>query len=71
MEDLNVEVLDNGVRVTQQGTHYAVTYLRNQGSRSLESYELLAIPDIDGHEAIFLAAAWRAAYAEAKTLGWL
>jgi hypothetical protein len=71
MADLSVEVLDNGLRVTQPGTPYAVTYVRNQGSRTLESHELLAIPEIDGQEASFLAAAWRAAYTKAKDLGWI
>jgi hypothetical protein len=71
MADLSVEVLDNGLRVTQPGTHYAVTYVRNQGARTLESHELLAIPEIDGQEASFLAAAWRAAYTKAKALGWI
>ena len=69
MSDLSVEVLDNGLRVSQPGTHYAVTYVR--GSQTLESHELLAIPEIDGKEANFLAAAWRAAYEKAKDLGWI
>jgi hypothetical protein len=53
MTDLSVEVLDNGLRVTR--TDYSVTHLRNMGSQTLESHELLAIPDIDGQEASFLA----------------
>lgn len=71
MSDVSVEVFDDGLRVTQSGTPYAVTYLRNQGSRTLESHELLAIPEIDGQEASFLAAAWKAAFAKAKELGWI
>lgn len=71
MTDVSVEVFDNGLRVTQQGTPYVVTYVRNYASQTLESHELLAIPEIDGQEASFLAAAWKAAYAKAKDLGWL
>ena len=71
MSDVSVEIFDDGLRVTQSGTPYAVTYLRNQGSRTLESHELLAIPEIDGQEASFLAAAWKAAFAKAKELGWI
>ena len=71
MADLNVEVLENGLRVTEPGTHFAVTYLRNPASQSLECHELLALPEIDSSEASFLAAAWKAAFAKAKDLGWL
>ena len=71
MTDLCVEVLENGLRVTQPGTPFAVTYLRNQASKLLEAQELLALPEIDGQEASFLAAAWKAAFAKAKDLGWL
>ena len=70
LSDLYVEVLDNGLRVTQFGTPFVVTYVRNQGSQMLESHELLGIPEIDGQEASFLAAAWRAAYSKAKELAW-
>jgi len=48
-----------------------VTHLRNMGSQTLESHELLAIPEIDGQEARFLAAGWKAAYAKATDLGWV
>jgi len=71
MSSLSVEVLDNGLRVTNPHTPYSVTYIRNMGSRTLESHELLAVPDIDGQEALFLAAAWKAAHAKAKDLGWI
>jgi hypothetical protein len=37
----------------------------------LEAHELLAMPDINGQEASFLAAAWRAAHSKAKELGWI
>ena len=71
MVELCVEVLENGLRVTQRGTPFVVTYMRNQGSQLLEAQELLALPEIDGQQASFLAAAWKAAYAKAKDLGWL
>ena len=71
MSDVVVEVLDIGIRVTQPGATYSVNYVRNESSRMLEAHELLAMPDIDGHEASFLAADWRAAYAKAKELGWI
>lgn len=71
MTDLCVEVLENGLHVTRRGTPFAVTYLRHQASQTLEAQELLAIPEIDGQEASFLAAAWKAAFTRAKDLGWL
>lgn len=71
MSDLSVEVLENGLRVFQRGTHYSVTYLRTLGSPLLESRELLAIPEIDFAEASFLAKAWNAAFDKAKELDWI
>ena len=71
MSDVLVEVLDNGLRVTQPGATYSVNYIRNESSRMLEAHELLAMPDINGQEASFLAAAWRAAHSKAKELGWI
>lgn len=71
MTDISVEVLENGLRVTRPGTSYAVTFLRNAQWRMLEARELLSAPDISGHEASFVAEAWKAAYSEAKALGWL
>lgn len=71
MSDISVEVLENGLRVTQPGTSHAVTYLRNPQWRMLEARDLLNAPDISGPEAVFVAKAWKAAYSEAKALGWL
>ncbi|GFO82196.1 hypothetical protein [Methyloceanibacter sp.] len=71
MSDISVEVLENGLRVTQPGTSYAVTFLRNAQGRMLEAEELLNAPNISGREAMFAAQAWKAAYNEAKSLGWI
>jgi len=71
MSDISVEVLDNGLRVTRPGTPYALTYELNPQWRMLEASELLTAPDISGQEASFAAEAWKAAYSEAKALGWL
>ena len=46
MAELCVEVLENGLRVTQRGTPFVVTYMRNQGSQLLEAQELLALPEL-------------------------
>lgn len=71
MSNICVEVLENGLRITQPGTSFAVTFLRNAQCRMLEAQELLTAPNISGREASFVAQAWKAAYAEAKSLGWL
>ncbi len=39
--------------------------------RMLEAADILSAPSISGHEASFAAEAWKAAYSEAKALGWL
>ena len=65
MSDVSVEVFDDGLRVTQSGTPYAVTYLRNQGSRTLESHELLAIPEHLRVEAL-ISVGWPAEVKEAR-----
>ena len=71
MSDIDVEVLENGLRVTRPGTSYALTFQRNAQCRMLEASELLTAPSISGQEASFAAEAWKAAYTEAKALGWL
>ncbi|ODS00133.1 hypothetical protein AUC68_03205 [Methyloceanibacter methanicus] len=71
MSDISVEVLENGLRVSRPGTSYVLTFLRNAQWRMLEARELLEAPSISGHEASFAAEAWKAAYSEAKALGWL
>jgi len=71
MSDITVEVLENSLRVTRPGTSYAVTFQRNAQWRMLEASELLNAPSISGQEPSFAAAAWKAAYTEAKSLGWL
>lgn len=71
MSDIDVEVLENGLRVTRPGTSYAVTFRRNPQWRMLEASELLTAPNLSRQEASFAAEAWKAAYSEAKDLGWL
>lgn len=71
MSDIAVEVLENGLRVTRPGTSYALTYQLNPQWRMLESSELLNAPSLSVSEAFFAAEAWKAAYSEAKSLGWL
>ena len=71
MRDLAVEVLENCLRVTRPGTSYAAMYQRNSQWRMLESSELLTAPDISVSEATFAVEAWKAAYSEAKALGWI
>ena len=71
MSDIAVEVLENGLRVTRPGTSYEVTYQRNAQWRMLEAADILNAPSISGREASFAAEAWKAAYSEAKALGWL
>ncbi|MEM7399095.1 MAG: hypothetical protein AAGF48_14860 [Pseudomonadota bacterium] len=71
MSDIAVEVLENGLRVTRTGTPYTLTFQRNAQWRMLEASELLNAPSISGPEATFAAEAWKAAYSEAKSLGWL
>ena len=71
MSNISVEVLENGLHVTQPGTSYAVTFLRNAECRMLEARDLLNAPNISGHEALFAAQAWKAAYDQAKSLGWI
>jgi hypothetical protein len=71
MSDIDVEVLDDALRVTRPGASLAVTFQRIAQWRMLEARELLTAPSISALEASFAAEAWKAAYSEAKALGWL
>jgi len=71
MNDLQVEVRDGDIRIAKRGTPFAVTYRKNSVSPILEAHEILEGPEISSDEAIFLAAAWNAAFKKAKALGWL
>mgnify|MGYP001819469742 CR=1 FL=1 len=68
---LRVKVHDEAIQVMRPGTALAVTFQRNRGSGILEAHELLGKPWASGEEIEFVAAAWRLAYAEAKSQGWL
>jgi hypothetical protein len=71
MSDIDVEVLEDALRVTRPGTSFALTFQRVARCRMLEAPELLYAPSISALEASFAAEAWKAAYSEAKALGWL
>jgi hypothetical protein len=71
MSDIDVEVLEDALRVTRPGTSLALTFQRVAQWRMLEARELLTAPSISALEASFAAEAWKAAYSEAKALGWL
>jgi hypothetical protein len=59
------------IRVSRRGTPLVVTYRKNSVSPILEAPEILGKQGLEPQELPFLAAAWKAAYAEAKELGWL
>jgi len=68
MPDLSLKVDRNDIIVSKPSVGLSITY-RKQG-RILESIEPLPI-DPSGEELIFLARAWKAAFAKAQSLGWL
>jgi hypothetical protein len=71
MSDIAVEVLDDALRVNKPGTSLALTFQRFAQWRMLEARELLTAPSMSALEASFAAEAWKAAYSDAKALGWL
>ena len=71
ISDIDVEVLEDALRVTRPGTSLALTFQRVAQWRMLEARKLLTAPSISALEASFAAEAWKAAYSEAKALGWL
>jgi hypothetical protein len=70
MIDLSVEVRCQDIVVTKPGTGLSVTYRRERNEPTLVALcSMRSDPDAD--TLAFLAEAWRAAHAKAKTLGWL
>ena len=70
MNDLSVEVRHHDIVVTQPGTGRCVTYRRDPSSPTLDALcDLRTDPDLETLQ--FLTEAWKAAYAKAKSLGWL
>jgi hypothetical protein len=68
MDDLFVEVRDRDVIVSRPSRGQSVTYRKDHGGPLLVALD----PIRDDHEPLaFLAKAWKAAYHEAKGLGWL
>jgi hypothetical protein len=68
MPDLSVKVDRNDIVVAKPSVGLSVTY-RKQG-RILEAVDHLRI-DPSAEELIFYVRAWKAAFAEAQSLGWL
>jgi hypothetical protein len=70
MTDLSVEVRHHEIIVSQPETGRCVTYRRDSNSPMLEAVcPMRSDPDAETLE--FFTAAWNAAYAKAKALGWL
>jgi hypothetical protein len=70
MPDLSVEVRFQDIVVTKPGTGLCVTYRRALNERILLALcSMRSDPDAD--TLAFMAEAWEAAHAKAKTLGWL
>jgi hypothetical protein len=68
MANLNVEVRNHDIVVTKPGTDLGVTYRKHPQSPMLVA---LGFTRFDFVETGFLVQAWKAAYAKAKSLGWL
>ena len=68
MPDLSVKVDRHDIVVTKPSVGLSVTY-RKQG-RILEAIEPLPI-NPSAEDLIFLVRAWKVAFAEAQSLGWL
>ncbi len=67
---LSVEVFDDRIVIQDPGSGFSVTYWRAFERGALIADDNLR-DDSSQAELKFLAAAWKAAYAEAKALGWL
>ena len=70
MTDLSVEVRYHDIIVSQSGTGLCVTYRRDPNSPMLEALCSMR-SDPDAETLRFFNEAWKAAYAKAKSLGWL
>ena len=70
MTDLSVEVRYHDIIVSQPGIGLYVTYRRNSNSPMLEALCPMR-SDPDAETLRFFAEASKAAYANAKSLGWL
>jgi hypothetical protein len=68
--DLSVEVRHHEIVVSQPETGRCVTYRRDSNSPMLEAVCSMRC-DPDAETLKFFTAAWKAAYAKAKALGWL
>jgi hypothetical protein len=72
IEDLNLEVRDGDIIVTQPGTDYAITYRKVPGLPGLTMTESwLDINPTTPAVAEFRARAWMLANAKARGLGWI
>lgn len=71
MDNFQVEVTEYGIRVARTATGQSVLFRRVPGAAILEADDVLQKPEIWGHEASFLAEAWKRAYAAASERGWL
>ena len=70
MLDVSTEVADRDIVVTEAGNGLSITYRKDRFGPLL-----FAIDPMRGawnrEKAEFMAEAWKAAYAKAKSLGWL
>jgi len=69
MEDLVVNVRDQEITVTRASSSQTVTYRREHGGPMLVVLDDMR--GLDTERLAFLAGAWRAVFAEAKSLRWL
>ena len=70
MPDLSVEVRCQDIVVSKPGTGLSVTYRRERNEPMLVALGSMRC-DPDADTLAFMAEAWEAAHAKAKTLGWL
>jgi hypothetical protein len=68
MSDLSVDVNRNDIMVSKPSSGLSVTYRRT--GRVLVALDSMR-KDPKGEELIFLVRAWKAAFAKARSLGWL
>jgi hypothetical protein len=73
MRQLELLVKGGDIIVTMPGTRYTVTYYKPNKSPQLYARLITAKDDLraDVNLSQFLAAAWRAANAKARELGWI
>jgi len=70
MTDLFIEVRDRDIVVRRPETGHSVTYRRLPDKPILVALDPIR-DDPDAEAMKFLVQAWKAAYAKAKSLGWL